>query len=195
MVSAQSIVVAFICLLRRRSWSVHNSSQNRGKVYIVVSIDNSINMECDKMKKYKEVYIKRWNNGEMNFKNERTIVNGYELEMVMGSEWTQNILLEVAKKCDIPNDGELWDITTMQFDQENIEEELKELIPQIWEHFEHKGADDGTYDYFPDLMYAFEQICIAFRREDIYNTIALELNEKEYDENGEPFSLLSRKGL
>ena len=69
------------------------------------------------MKKYKEVYIKRWNNGEMNFKNERTIVNGYELEMVMGSEWTQNILLEVAKKCDIPNDGELWDITTMQFDQ------------------------------------------------------------------------------
>ena len=157
-------------------------------------------MESDKMKKYKEMYIKRWNNGEMNFKNERTIVDGYELEMVMGAEWTQNILLEVAKKCDvaflghIPSNGELWDITTMQFDQENIEEELKELIPQIWEHFEHKGADDGTYDYFPDLMYAFEQICIAFGREDIYNTIALELNEEEYDENGEPFSLLSRKG-
>jgi len=142
--------------------------------------------------KYKTVYIIRYNNGEMNFKFERTVVNGYELMEAMGEAYALNILKEVAIKVGIKEGDEeqLIDITEMSFKQSEARTEIRKLIPQIWEHWDHRGADDGTFDYFPDLIYAFQQICEAFKCCDIYNEVATECNEKEYNELGEPFEVL-----
>ena len=141
-------------------------------------------------KKYEEVYIERYLDGERNFKNERTVFDENETESLLGEEKAYEIFLIYAKKAKIPLQKfiAMRNITRIQINTLDLDNELNKLKAELIEQTETVGGDDDAYDYFPDLVYAFNQICEKFNRLDIYNQTAVELNKLlDYEEDDELF--------
>ena len=137
--------------------------------------------------KYEDVYLVRYLNGERNFKNERTVFNHYETSELLG-ETQAAALLQLYAKGALLKAGEQADITRIQIDTNDLDKELDKLKEQVL--VGSIGADDDTFDYFPDLVFAFQQICELFKKTELYNEVAKILNDGEYDELGEPFATI-----
>lgn len=136
--------------------------------------------------KYEKIYLIRYNNGERNFKHERTVFDYYQIEELMGEKRTNELILEFLKKAKLDTSNLYVDITKISFNALDIDNELNKLANEIYKHSETVSGDDDTYDYFPDLIYAFEQICESLKQDAFYNKVVLKLNKiLEYDEDDE----------
>jgi len=143
------------------------------------------------MEKFKDIYIIRYLNGERNFFNERTAFNFYETEQLLGEEKTFQIAaLFKDKISDYPLDSQA-DITRITLDLNNLNKELDKLSKEIYEHSKTVSGDDDVFDYFPDLIYAFYQICEQLNRLDYYNKVISYLNENNIiaDDPYEPMEI------
>ena len=132
-------------------------------------------MENNKLEEYKTVYIVRYLNGERNFRNERTVFDNFQIEELMGEERAQEICQELNKKANL--EAENNDITSISIKPSEAEEKLIGLKGELIGQASTVGGDDDSFDYFPDLVFAFEQICKAFNRIDIYNSVLPILND------------------
>ena len=126
--------------------------------------------------KLKQVVIERYNNEERNFKRERTAFNAFEVEELLGEQTAFDIYTMFAKKLNI-KDKSIKDITVISINIHDLDNELKALQNELYEQAKTVSGDDDAYDYFPDLVYAFAQICEEFDRKDIYNETVERLNE------------------
>lgn len=137
------------------------------------------------MTKNKDIYMIRYLNGRRNFKRESTVFNEYETEELLGEKQTQLIAVEYFEQAKLEY-VEGADITRISIDTDNITEELRQLNRELLQHSIRVGGNDDEYDYFPDLVYAFEQICEAFDMLDYYHKVVEDLNlllgYKEEDE-------------
>lgn len=148
--------------------------------------------EKNKMR-YKDLYLIRHLNGERNFKNEVTVFNHHETdELFYGDpEKVKKIAFEYYQKTFGVEQAEHLidsqpDITRITIDIENKNTELIELYLELSEHSETVSGDDDSYDYFPDLIYAFRQICKQLGELDYFKTVASVLNERlNYSEGDE----------
>jgi len=152
---------------------------------------------------YENIYIVRHNNGERNFRNERTILDSYALDDFF-SENVQVAMSDEGKvirklfvdrlKIIAPyalvylDDNEYCDITSIQYETANPQKKLDELRIQLIEQSKSVSGDDDSYDYFPDLIFAFNQVCDKLDRLDFYKSVASELNKLlDYEEDYELF--------
>ena len=142
-----------------------------------------------KQAKYEIIYIERYNNGERNFKREHTVFDSFETEDLLGEEKAFEIYQLYAEKAKLfIQDSLCVDITRIQINLNDLDNELNALANEVYEHSKRVGGDDDSYDYFPDLVYAFRQICQAVKRFDVYNEVAMTLNERlNYNEDDELF--------
>jgi hypothetical protein len=140
-------------------------------------------MEINKMR-YKDVYIARYNNGDYNFSHEETVFNEYEVAELMGDEFAAKVLKDIAKKANLVENENI-DITRISLDEDDIENELKKLEIELYKFNESVSGDDSYYDYFPDIVYAFQQICEAFNKREVYERVIEYLNRFREDEKFE----------
>jgi len=151
---------------------------------------------------YVDIYLIRYQNGERNLKSETTIFNNYETEELLGEE-TAKIIQKIFYEKAFPNSNineieEYTDITRIQLNRNKSVEEIRKISAQILDQSQTIGGDGDAFDFFPDLVFAFEQICdkvIELEPKhkqaivNIFNDVIKYLNEKEYEELGEPFDL------
>jgi len=138
--------------------------------------------------KYEDIYIKRYQNKERNFKEEVTVFNSFEIEELLGDERTFEMGEEIALKALKDHYEDNTDITRITIDTDKLDEELKKLQNEIREQAIGVSGDDDAYDYFSDIIYAFYQICDRFGERALYNETADLINEHfEYEENDELF--------
>ena len=128
--------------------------------------------------RYQTIYIRRYNNGERNFKREITVFNEYETEELLGEEKTKEVF-KIYQKQAFGEENSSYDITSFSIDIDNTQEELKKLQTEILEQAETVSGDDDVYDCFPDLVFAFEQICEKLNSFDIYNETLKTLDTME----------------
>jgi len=126
--------------------------------------------------KYRTIVIERYNNGERNFKHERTAFDAFEAEELLGEQDAFKIYDMFVRKLNIESKI-MKDLTTLSINIRDLDNELKTLQDELYKQAESVSGDDDAYDYFPDLVYAFEQICKDVERKDIYNETADKLNE------------------
>ena len=140
--------------------------------------------------KYETFYIKRYNNGERNFVNERTIFNNFETQELLGEDQTLKILKIYAKKAkiDIWREDDQFDITSITLNLNEIDKEIEKLVSEVLKQSETVSGDDDVFDYFTDLVFAFNQICDKYNKLDKYKEIVEYLNKEIYTELGEPLS-------
>ncbi len=138
------------------------------------------------------IYIKRYNNGERNFSDEVTIFNEYELEEILTEKETLYIYAALADNLKAQNDEFedlqcVCDITRI-YVQPDIKQFLYKLKNELLTQSVTVSGDDDSYDYFPDLVYAFAQICKQLKQVDYYNDIIKQLNRiLDYNEDDENY--------
>ena len=136
--------------------------------------------------KYEEVYFLRYNSGEREFKHEHVVIDQYELDEFFGEVAAQDvrkIYIETLKikapyAFDIINDTQV-DVSYISINVNALDSELNKLAKAILEQALEVSGDDDVYDYFPDLVFAFYQICDRYKRFDIYNDVIAVLNNFE----------------
>ena len=134
---------------------------------------------------YKKIFIERYNNGERNFSKERTLFDQFQISEAFGEEVAFEMSQQFAKLANIDL-NEYADLTFVEINEDAIEDELNDLKFELLDQLDVVGADDDQYDYIPDLVYAFEQICRELNAIDFYNRVIEEVNEKlNYEEEDE----------
>lgn len=91
------------------------------------------------------------------------------------------------------DDGEHGDLFLVEFDNLEQARDIWRLwLKDLRSKEEHRGADDGTYDYYPDAWAVARQLAEGLRLKDEYNAAVKELRENtEYGEAGsELFDLI-----
>jgi len=73
-------------------------------------------------------------------------------------------------------------VTVISLNTLDIDNELKVLQAEILEHSKTVSGDDDYYDYFPDKVDAFYQICDHFKKLAFYNETLKILNKTREDE-------------
>ena len=144
--------------------------------------------------KYEELYIVRYLNGERNFRREITVYDHYRTEEVFGDKEAMSICKLYADQIAKTNkaftgyafNDYVFDITTIQFDLKNLGQQLSRLANELIIQSENVGGDDDSYDYFPDLVFAFQQVCEHFDKKELFNETADLVNanlpqEDKYD--------------
>ena len=134
--------------------------------------------------RYKEIYIIRYNNGERNFRNERTIFDSFQNEEFFGDKAKEVEVLYIERLKEVDPKAfeyysEYTDITSIQVDLNNLDRYMSRLKEEIYNHSKTVSGDDDSFDYFPDLIYAFLQICEHLNRKDDYNEVVTYLNEND----------------
>ena len=135
--------------------------------------------------RYEEIYIARYNNGERNFKREITIFDQFYNEQLFGEQGVKQLIEIYAQKLKETNPiahsyfEDYTDLTVISIDIDNLDEEMRELKDEIYEHSKTVGGDGDSFDYFPDLIFAFQQICEQLDRKEDYNEIVRYLNEND----------------
>ena len=79
---------------------------------------------------YQTVYIKRYNNGERNFKREHTLVDTTQLVELLGEREANKIAKEILDTANIkydPNELDCVDITYIHINIKTLEHSLKKL--------------------------------------------------------------------
>lgn len=138
-------------------------------------------------KKYegKTIYIQRWNNGERVFKREHTVFDECEISSVFsGLCETPTESYEIRKMIADGIKGihgqELFDketdITSITLNINDIDNEVDKLANEILDMTDSVGGDDDTFDYFPDIVCAFCQICETLDMMNKYNELISKLN-------------------
>ena len=141
-----------------------------------------------------ELYIARYNNGERNFKEEMTIFDAFELTEILDEDEVKALHKKLCDKLSIDNDYFKHDENTYPFDitkvnvPKNVDLFLYALNKQLFQQAVTVSGDDDTYDYFPDLLYAFLQICEHLNKLDYYNNLVPALNRVlDYNEGDEEY--------
>jgi hypothetical protein len=119
------------------------------------------------MAKYKTIYIKRYNDGERNFKRERTVFDFFEIEELLGVTRTNELLKELCDRAQIAFEMGV-NLTEVQVDLDKIDEDIEQLNKEVIEKMGEVSGDDDAYDYFPDLLAAFEQVCVQLNKKEVY---------------------------
>ena len=153
----------------------------------------------DENMRYETIYIVRYNNGERNFKHERTTLDSYQVDDFFGEERdsanTRNLYYERLKELapyayEYIDKDAFCDITHIGYTVGEEDAFVKDLSIELLEHSKSVGGDDDTYDYFPDLVWAFEQICRRFKKTGVYNTVIAELNKRDNTIADEPWKTI-----
>jgi hypothetical protein len=144
--------------------------------------------------RYKDIYIERYNNGERNFSRERTVFDYYETQELMGEDKANKVAFEYYKeafgeaKAKQIVRNHYTDITRVAFDLDNLAPKIKIFADELIEQATTVGGDDDSFDYFPDLVFAFKQICEAVGYNETYKEIVSILNKQlEYEPDDELF--------
>lgn len=143
-------------------------------------------MESETKMEFKTFYLLRDNAGEREFTKERILFDLYDLSEIMGETEAEQLLDKICEKLSLKRDGEYY-LTSVTLNMGELDKELESLSEQILEAFESLGADDDTFDYFPDFVRAFQQICEQTNKKYFFNELIKILNEEEYNDIGEPF--------
>lgn len=118
--------------------------------------------------------------------DEHTIVSARDLRKAMYFSADAVVLFD-------GDDGEHGDLFVMQFeDLELARRMFKNWLPVLRLREAHRGADDGTYDYYPDAWRVTWQIAQGLEMVDEYRAFVKDLRENtEYgDPSSELFSLI-----
>ena len=133
------------------------------------------------MTRYKDIYIERWNNGERQLKGEVTVFDFYRTEELMGVLPTLQVQLIYAQHAKIEL-SEYTDLTCVTVDldeKDSNSDPLAEIKDDIIEQANTVSGDDDCYDYFPDMIYAFYQVCEQLNKQSDYDEIINILNTME----------------
>ena len=145
---------------------------------------------------YHDIYLIRYLNGERNFRNEQTITDEYLLEAFFEEKQVasiQKIYTDRLKEAApyaleyIYEDHDSYAITKVNYSKNDLPALAADLIALK----DTLGGDDDTFDYFPDLIYAFQQICEFFKQPEIYNSVARYYNKEVYDHYDDPLPIIS----
>jgi len=128
---------------------------------------------------YETIYIIRLYNGERNFTRERTTFDNYETEELLGEKRAKELCVEYLTKAKLDTSNDYTDITNVRINTLDLNNELNKLKLEILEQAKTVSGADDTYDYFPNLVFAFYQICIKTNSIPFYNTIIPILNSME----------------
>lgn len=160
---------------------------HRRKIYKEIKISIFIkSMELNKMEtkqkqyKYEEVYLYRYQSDEA-FKKEHIVYDEYETEELLGEEQAKKIAkIYYAKANILEEDGV--NVTRISVNTLDLDNELKALQAEILEISKTVSGDDDYYDYFPDKVNAFCQVCEHFKKVAFYNETVKILNKTREDE-------------
>jgi hypothetical protein len=131
--------------------------------------------------RYKDIYLTRYLNGERNFKREHKVFDYYETEELTGEKAIDIANTYYLSAFGDTNDS-FPDITRIQIDLEHLDEEISKLFVEVIEHSETVSGDDDVFDYFPDLVWAFKQICLAVDKIEVYERLVYILYENKYED-------------
>jgi hypothetical protein len=135
-------------------------------------------------KTYETIYIARYNL-DRTFENEIVTLDSYLIEELLGEQETNVIMRQAQIKAfgDIL-DKDLSNITQITYEAAALDEFITDLIAELYKQSESVSGDDDSYDYFPDLVFAFKQICKATNRQELCEVVIKQINELlEYDED------------
>jgi len=127
---------------------------------------------------YKEIYIVSFV-GEYELKHARPIIDFFSL-----SEYSKELHALVVKHVQTHSSIDEDYISYLHY-MSGTDEELKKKAFDNAEYLievlnNGVGADDGHYDYFPDLVEQFKQLCQQLNLRDLHNETVKKL--KEHDE-------------
>ena len=130
--------------------------------------------------KYENVYLYRYQDG-VAFEREQLVFDHYYTEELLGEEQAKTVAkIYYAKANMSERDGV--NLSVISLNTLDIDNELKALQAEIIEHSKTVSGDNDYYDYFPDKVDAFYQICDHFKKLAFYNETLKILNKTREDE-------------
>ena len=128
---------------------------------------------------YKTTYIISYV-GEYNLKHSKVTLDLNQLED-FDKELFNQAMINIKKRFNIDDDyiSCVIEINAKQSKALQIVNDNKDYLFYLLNKPYGIGADDGHYDYFPDLVEQFKQLCLAFDTKEIYNETIKQLKEHE----------------
>ena len=138
--------------------------------------------------RYKNIYLIRYLEGERKFTEEVTVFNYYETEELFPSATNTDAIakqftdayLESIKGVinnDYIYDAHEFSISRVCVDTEHIFDSVSRFARDLLVQANSVRGDDDSYDYFTDLVMAFEQICAQTKQIKLYNDTVDKINE------------------
>ena len=125
---------------------------------------------------YKTIYIERYNNNERMFKKEHILIDTFAFEEAFGEAFTDEFKTKAFERLKIADGDMTCDINYININMDNIDFDLYCLRKELLEQSVTVSGDDDVFDYFPDLVFAFYQICKALDKFDYFKTVETDLN-------------------
>jgi hypothetical protein len=76
-------------------------------------------------------------------------------------------------------------ITRIDIQEEILDDWIKTFSEYLKNESDNVGGDDSYYDYFPDIVNIFNNICVELDKKEIYNETLRYMKENRYSDDDE----------